>query len=64
MATDFDLATAETLEQAFEKSKPMTMGLHETADVLALIRKCLRYEASSRPSTSQLLDDKWIKSIE
>lgn len=59
-----DVYVGQTLEQMFDEQKPPDMGVDEAKKVLALIRGMLQYEPALRPSTGELLEDEWFKSID
>jgi serine/threonine protein kinase len=52
-----------SLEEAFEESRPDGMGVEECIHVLGLLRRLLQYEPALRPSTAELLEDKWFQPI-
>jgi len=62
--TEGDLFQGPSLEDAFEESRPEGMDAEECAHVLGLLRKTLQYQPDLRPSTAELLDDEWFRSIE
>ena len=49
------------LEQLFETVKPSEMKPEESKMVKALLRQILQYDASKRPSTSELLQHPWFQ---
>ncbi|CZT14086.1 related to serine protein kinase [Ramularia collo-cygni] len=58
-----DLYVGSTLEVRFMERKPQQMDAEECGLVLSFLRRALQYDPSSRPTTSELLKDPWIKSI-
>lgn len=57
------LAERETLEEAFEREKPIEeeFGEEEGQRVLNLLRLVLRYEPRERPGAEEILRHAWLK---
>lgn len=62
--TEGEAFRGPSLEEAFEESRPEGMEAEECAHVLGLLRSLLQYQPDLRPSTSELLNDEWFRSID
>jgi hypothetical protein len=58
------LYVGPSLEEKFMRGKPQQMNSKEAGMVLSFIKRALRYEPSARPTTTELLADPWIRSID
>lgn len=58
-----ELYQGPSLEEAFQESMPEGIENEEATHILTLLRAILQYEPSLRPSTEELLEDQWFRSM-
>ncbi|KAL9085277.1 MAG: hypothetical protein Q9159_004786 [Coniocarpon cinnabarinum] len=58
-----ELLLHESLEEDFMKAKSPEMGNDEAEQIITLLKSLLRYHASERLSTSQILENPWVSSL-
>lgn len=62
-ACEYPIYVGPTMEDKFEENRPKCIDSEEASKVLSLLRRILQYEPDQRPSTAEILEDEWIKSI-
>jgi hypothetical protein len=60
---DEELFVNDSLEILFERNKPDDIDVEEAGVVTTLIRRILKYDVSERPSTEELLKEKWFEDV-